>query len=229
MKKSRYLALVLVIALMLMGAGYAAWTDQLVINNTLKTGNLEVSFIPELCYGDFYHYLEGDAYEYLREMILDEDYTVNADAISFFIPNMYPGLEMDFNFVMQNLGTIPVTCDGVTVEFKNTDQILKDSIVFNNFTLNVYDANGDYKYTALEWIDDNYYDDVKLNMTGLESYLQQELVGKLKLGVGDRVELTAGDAGDADYWLWLPDSVGNDTENKNLDMSITLSWKQFNQ
>jgi len=44
MKKSRFLVLALVLAVMLMGAGYAYWTDTLTINNTVSTGELNVRF-----------------------------------------------------------------------------------------------------------------------------------------------------------------------------------------
>lgn len=44
MKKTRFLALTLVVALALMGAGYAAWMDVLKVDTTVKTGYLDVDF-----------------------------------------------------------------------------------------------------------------------------------------------------------------------------------------
>lgn len=44
MKKSRFLVLVLVVSIMMMGAGYAYWTDAVTLTTTVNTGNLEVLF-----------------------------------------------------------------------------------------------------------------------------------------------------------------------------------------
>ena len=44
MKKTKSLALVLVVAIMMMGAGYAYWTEDLTINTTVDTGILDVTF-----------------------------------------------------------------------------------------------------------------------------------------------------------------------------------------
>lgn len=42
MKKAKSLAIILVLAMMLMGAGYAVWTDSVVINGDVSTGEMDV-------------------------------------------------------------------------------------------------------------------------------------------------------------------------------------------
>lgn len=44
MKRMRIIAIVLSAALVLSGAGYAAWTDNLTINGTVQTGKIDVNF-----------------------------------------------------------------------------------------------------------------------------------------------------------------------------------------
>jgi len=44
MKKTRFLVLVLVVSIMLIGAGYAYWNETLKINTYFKAGNLDVNF-----------------------------------------------------------------------------------------------------------------------------------------------------------------------------------------
>ena len=46
MKKGKFLALVLVVALALIGSAYAYWTDALYIRTTASTGELNVRFVP---------------------------------------------------------------------------------------------------------------------------------------------------------------------------------------
>lgn len=48
MKKTRFLALLLVASLMLMGAGYAWWNDATTIENTVSTGKLDVTFVQQM-------------------------------------------------------------------------------------------------------------------------------------------------------------------------------------
>ena len=47
MRKPKFLALALVVAIMLMGAGYAQWTDVLTIENTVTTGDMNVEFVDQ--------------------------------------------------------------------------------------------------------------------------------------------------------------------------------------
>ena len=44
MKKTRFLALTLIVAMMLMGAGYAYWSESMTISNTINTGELNFEF-----------------------------------------------------------------------------------------------------------------------------------------------------------------------------------------
>ena len=44
-EKTRFLVLSLAVAIMLMGAGYAYWTETLTISNTVTTGALELDFL----------------------------------------------------------------------------------------------------------------------------------------------------------------------------------------
>ena len=91
MKKSSFIAMVLVVALVLMGAGYAAWTDRLSINTEIKTGYLDVSF--------------ADAAVFESSNLV----TTNVS-----IGNMYPGATADVTLKMTNNGTIPVGMNAIT-------------------------------------------------------------------------------------------------------------------
>lgn len=53
MKKRRFIAGVLVLSMLLMGTGYAYWTDKLTINTTVDTGKLDVQFLDTGLYGAY--------------------------------------------------------------------------------------------------------------------------------------------------------------------------------
>ena len=101
MKKSKFLALVLTVAVMLMGAGYAYWTDSVKINNTVKTGNLEV----KLEQGDI------EVSEYACGCV-DLD-PCDAHTAKVRLCNLYPGAKAHVSIPFKNVGTIPVKFDGV--------------------------------------------------------------------------------------------------------------------
>lgn len=101
MKKSKFLALVLTVAVMLMGAGYAYWTDSITINNTVNTGKLEVKLEPgTLVKPD---YVEGDL-------------TLNADSThtaTVTLSKLYPGATVHVLIPFTNNGDIAVKSAGV--------------------------------------------------------------------------------------------------------------------
>ena len=75
MRKYKFIALALVLAVMLMGAGYAYWTETLTISNTVTTGDMDVVFAPANIAGDYDgRFSIGDILEDLWEAIDDGDY-----------------------------------------------------------------------------------------------------------------------------------------------------------
>ncbi|MFZ5352000.1 MAG: SipW-dependent-type signal peptide-containing protein [Bacillota bacterium] len=215
MKKTRFIAAVLCVAIVLMGAGYAAWTDQLVINNTVKTGNLDVSFNEEYCYTQVY--------------IGDEDYITatmetSPKVLDVTIDNMYPGTEVCVNSNMSNFGTIPAKFDKATVTIDpESTQALVDAIEIPWLYYYIYDENGDY-------VDSGSQSFTGVTLTNLESKINTMLAG-VQLEPGHNIVLTGepGDTMNKHFDILLPSTAGDDTESGNVSFSITLDWKQFNQ
>lgn len=105
MKKTRFLALTLVVAIMLMGAGYAFWMEEIVIGTTVNTGELDIAFSNESAFiagGDYVtgnktgHYVTGSATKN----------STDDNKLDIVLNNMHPGSYAKFKFAMQNTGTI---------------------------------------------------------------------------------------------------------------------------
>lgn len=112
MKKSRFLALMLVVAVMLMGAGYAAWTDTMEITNTVKTGHLDMHFVAEESFV-LADYTRGSvAYEQRDNAVTKEEN--NWDVANVLLENMYPGAQSKVTLKMVNNSTIPVGMNAIT-------------------------------------------------------------------------------------------------------------------
>jgi len=124
MKKSRFLALIMVVAVMLMGAGFAYWNDVLTLEVTASSGDLDVEFARP---GQTF--MEGcchDCSEY------DMTVTPNAedpDMQEFTIEGMFPGAAFGYQPKMENVGTVSAQWTGLEVNrMAVTNTVLYDAI-----------------------------------------------------------------------------------------------------
>lgn len=137
MKKAKVLALVLAVALMLSGIGYALWSDSIVLTSTASTGNIDVDFVAakpnclggetegrahaevnELTLMDGNYYLGHDPVDKAEDASDDwNDAYFTEDAIYFTVSNLYPNAKYELKYAVRNNGTVPVVLKGQAVEF----------------------------------------------------------------------------------------------------------------
>jgi len=108
MKKSRLLVFALALAVVIMGAGYAAWTDDLKINASVNTGQLDVHFVDEGTF-DLDEYVTGTV-NYQRDGSGNND----LDIANVKLENLYPGAKAKVTLKMENNSTIPVKMNKIT-------------------------------------------------------------------------------------------------------------------
>lgn len=106
MRKPKFLALVLVVAVMLMGAGYAQWTDILTIENTVTTGDMNVEFVDQSAASDDDDYVTAS-------IVRSSDNKTETVTIS----DMYPGSVAVYATALQNKGTLPAAIENVQLTF----------------------------------------------------------------------------------------------------------------
>lgn len=106
MKKTKYLALVLVVAIMMMGAGYAYWSDTLVINNTITTGELNVA-------------MSGESLTDGNDPYTDVEVTLNNNTLTYNVGDLYPGKTINYGVTFTNNGTIPAKFTSISVDYIN--------------------------------------------------------------------------------------------------------------
>lgn len=111
MKKAKLIALTMVVALMMVGAGYAAWTDTLVVQGVVDTGRLDVKFVDL-----------GNKFE-----VVTTDNNINGSIEYYNIGNelmnkavitvneVYPGSSFQINLKIRNNSTMPVKLDAASV------------------------------------------------------------------------------------------------------------------
>jgi hypothetical protein len=129
MKKIAIISLVLVLALGSLGVGYAHWTDQLYVENTVHGGTVaivwdadeepylawednESTFNPPKEVADGYHWYDDPMYWYC------DPHTNKCGPEYAFVEvyNAYPGYEIHFTtLVVHNIGTVPVHIRGLDI------------------------------------------------------------------------------------------------------------------
>ncbi len=136
MRKTKLIALTMVVAIMMVGAGYAAWTDQLNINTTVNTGKLDLYFVDDAKFV-LSRDVTGQVY-YEQDKSGDNDW----DIANVTLSNLYPGAKATVTLKIQNNSTIPVKMNKITdtrsqnwgANGVNFDQI--------GASLRFYDSNG---------------------------------------------------------------------------------------
>lgn len=101
MKKTRFIAMVLAVAVMLIGAGYAWWSETVTLNTDVTTGVLDMDIV------SFEHEESQDVTVRSANgsIGLDEDDT---DSLDVFIENLYPGAYGKAIIGIQNNSTMEV-------------------------------------------------------------------------------------------------------------------------
>lgn len=209
MKKTKFLALVLVVSVSLIGAGYAYWTDSLLVENTVSTGELEVVFRDE---GSNHPNIFVNAAVNPDDIspVTDKNYittninsTNGSKTATLTITNLYPGNDIPYYLWVENTGDIPAVFKDAKVEFDNSKSLKK--------VLQGRVADGNLQDSGAPWI----------GMNELETSIETYLAG-LRLEPGE-VQSIQGS-------FYLPPTVENkhNAENQTLEIDFTFNWTQHN-
>lgn len=142
MKRTRFIALALVVALMLMGAGYAAWNDRIEVRGTVNTGKVDVQIVsgeilPRAMLTDDTRdsWVSSDADN--NNMWIETKLDNNAKSAAFKFDKLYPGAEVKYIFRATNEGNLPVRVSDVKLKAYSTDADGSESPVKNFLHKNI--------------------------------------------------------------------------------------------
>ena len=109
MKKVKFIALILVLTLGLVGGAYASWTDALHVEGTVATGDIDVVFTDAVSNdpGETFDPAcpEGDAKHVGATEVFLSD---NGKTMTVTIDNAYPGYVSEIEYKVTNNGSVPV-------------------------------------------------------------------------------------------------------------------------
>lgn len=243
MKRTKFIALALVVSLMLMGAGYAGWTDVFNATTTIDTGKLEVTLVDYSDpYMDVFLVDEGNVnnqgkliggagnwYERI-DTAHNEFYNLKCSAIpapkekkiTFTFENIFPGVMTGSSFELANTGTVPTAVQSVTITAPTDAKNAKlYKALQGNLRVYLKHENG----SMMQLFETGWH--------GLDDF-QNAINDKIKtkgivLQPGD--SLTAQDPSGVNYlWFMLPkDSLnGDDGELESVTIDMKFDFVQSN-
>jgi len=206
MRRTKFILLALVAALVLMGAAYAAWTQSFVINSTVETGEL---FVKVENTENKVMVVDGSGeYKETRDGGLNLSNLVTSTSensadgskntlttISYNVGNVYPGTKIISKFSFTNLGTINAVTSA-------TNPAVSDNELWNQFVIRV---NG----VAVTG------DTANAKLANLRDAIRNA-VGSLEISASKQVTIEQE----------LPYDSTNAVENKKLEWSVSLTFTQ---
>ena len=222
MKKTKMLVATLVCAVLLMGVGYAWWTDSISINGTVATGNMDV--IWENCEPLLPLVLTGP---YIKT-----DVDASEDAINFTFSNLYPGGFANIDCVAKNNSSIPVKVQRARIDV-NADQellpYLEVAVLFHKLNKNGWPVLGSYGVTDFVPIDK--LADV-LNSSSLKGMTLnpgERIVFGVPEGEESPYDLDGDGIGEECFLFRVKSSASNGTMDKDVNFTLYLDFQQVNQ
>jgi hypothetical protein len=222
MKKTRFIALAMVVAIMLMGAGYGAWTDFTEVTGTVDTGELDVGI----------RWASLSKPDYTDGSISHDDNT-----ITFNLSDLYPtvynaeGFGPSYarvHFSVENHGTIPVKLD--SIEFVPTNP---DSPVWDHLRTVVHIHHGTPSATGTSLSTKGSLtgtNPLSGNLIDLDSLLlgTQCTLDEFVLMPGEAIWFGGNTDEESSIRFYLHKDAENDTMNESFGFTLKLNWKQFN-
>lgn len=224
---------------MLMGAGYASWTNTLTISNTVKTGNLDIKFDQGNFSGFMYPNAISSAPNYITASAIIN--TENAHSMEINLNGLYPGSWAAFRVKGVNVGTIPAKLDSIDIKFGGNTDLLQDLTYETNVAIDPDGKNN--KVSSFN--SSGYLKDLASNLNNSlknNKNMQLEPNGCFYIGVpqnGLYSNLNSSNNIQDGYIVIKFNETNkngsqnnpnqNELQNKTLTFTMTINFKQFNQ
>jgi len=140
MKKSKFVIGVLVLAIMLMGAGYAAWSEQFTVTATVNAGEFDYTLAKENMTPATHLYMTPT---------FDVDNTADSKSVTIGLGNLYPDQDVVYQFSITNNGTmgiIPTISDYSLLMIKGNGAPLNEENGTLSVMYSLTGASGSYMY-----------------------------------------------------------------------------------
>ncbi len=234
MKKTKLIALTMAVAIMLMGAGYAIWSDQVFLTTTVQTGDFNVEIEPKflsLRTGDNELQNEEQAIKNDNWGFHDYDWTngkiIKSDANEAVIQftDLYPGGSVQVDLGMVNKGSIPAKLKSIDVTFLDGNRSL-----FNKLTAITSwkaDRDGDGKQDEVNgWAHVDNWKKVYNIQDAMNALVASTETNKVVIEPGGWLKLGDGEEQGCIVFKLDP-NVGNNYQKESCKFKLTFNWEQW--
>jgi len=230
MKKTKIIALSFFISVMLIGAGYAAWTDKIGVEGIVKTGNLNVEFVKD---ADFPFIKSVDSF--------GKDYTVssikqiNSKKLRISVSNLYPGAVSYIGSKVKNTGSIPAVIAKVNLNFDNSsDPELKSNLKIAGDFIKISSDNSINNLGSFICNSDNLQTTFAEILNGEVLEPGETIIfdspqdSSINEKINSETNVYNFESNNC-MVFYLPNSVDDTLENKNVQFDLSIDFKQHNQ
>ncbi|WP_019228719.1 hypothetical protein [Sedimentibacter sp. B4] len=226
MKKTKLIALTMAVAIMMMGAGYAIWSDQVFLTTKVSTGNFDMT-IDKITTRTGDNEKQNEQHDPMwhsydwTNLVRAEKLNANEAIVEF--SDMYPGGVVQVDMTMVNNGSIPAVLKDVKVEYLSGNQELFNLLRAQTSWKADIDGDGDQDdWAHVEWNKDPWY---KLP-AALKALVANTKSNNLVIepngwfALGDGTE-------DGCIKFKLDPSAGNEFQKQAVRFKITFDWEQW--
>lgn len=225
MKRSRVIALALVVAVMLMGAGYATWYDTTTLTGTVRTGNLDMQITAATTRtGDNQAQNEAHPEDTWHMYDWTHANSINHDANSVTVDfkDLYPGGVVQVDMTTENKGTIPAKLESISVQLLGGNADLFNALQAQ--TSWKADINGDGTQDTWGHVKWGEWGNVPTELNNLAADLTSKKIviepkGYLKFD-GENQEPGC-------IQFRLDPNAGNAYQNQWCQFKVTFNWAQW--
>jgi len=226
MRNTKFLVLALAVAIMLMGAGYAIWSDQTFLTTTAKTGNfdMQITAATTRTGDDEFKNEKHNPIWHSYDWTAAGSVSHNANSATVEFIDLYPGGTVQVDMTTENKGTIPAKLKSIDVELISESQ----EGLFNLLRAQTSwkaDINGDGSQDAwghVEWDRDNWRD----VRGALNALVKQTTERNLVIEPGGWFALGDGTE-EGCIKFKLDAKAGNEFQKQNCKFKITFNWEQW--
>jgi len=227
-KRAKFLMLVLIVAIMLIGAGYAIWNEELFLTTTVRTGkfDVEITGVGTRTGDDQRKNEAHDWHKYDWTHGVKANTKVLPDGNSAIVEfkDLYPGGVVQVDMKFENKGTIPAKLKGARVELLSGNEDLFN--LLRAQTTWKADVNGDGVKDKWAHVNQDWWTVQRALDKLVESTNKVNLViepgGWFTLGAeSEEVE-------EENCILFkLHPDAGNEYQNQYCKFKITFDWEQW--
>jgi hypothetical protein len=211
----------MVVAIMLMGAGYGAWTDFTQVTGTVDTGEFDVNV----------------AWANLNKPEYTEGSVSNTDnEITFNVSNLYPtdygnGPGQTFarlHFSIENNGTVPVKLDSLVFEPTYPDSEVWDWV---RTSIHIHHGTPVWGGTSLQTKGSlTGVNPLAGNLIDLDTLLLNNpcTLEEFVLLPGEAIWFGGNTEEESSIRFWLDKEAPESTEDQDFGFTLRFNWKQFN-